>query len=211
MAGKKLRYYKGLKVNKLTILEEGTSKDKVLCRCDCGVEKLIFISAVVSGHTRSCGCLMKGNPKHELSKHPLYGRYRSMIDRCYNPNNQFYENYGAKGIYVCERWLEPNHQGLRNFIEDKFPSFPGPGYHLDKDILAIPGQTKCYSPETTMWVNHSEHSRFTQKTFRKLTSDQVRQIRSLKDKTSEELSEMFGVNCCVIKSLRIGKTYKWVE
>ena len=30
--------------------------------------------------------------------------YQSIMDRCYNPNFQMYEKYGAKGITVCEEW-----------------------------------------------------------------------------------------------------------
>lgn len=39
-----------------------------------------------------------------LSKHPLYKVWNQMKDRCYNPNNPKYNNYGGKGVSVCDRW-----------------------------------------------------------------------------------------------------------
>ena len=35
----------------------------------------------------------------------LYWRYHKMLDRCRNPNNEAYSNYGGRGITVCDRWL----------------------------------------------------------------------------------------------------------
>jgi hypothetical protein len=40
-------------------------------------------------------------------------RWAMMIDRCYNPENKSYRNYGGRGITVCERWHD-----YRNFIQD---------------------------------------------------------------------------------------------
>ncbi len=48
-----------------------------------------------------------------LRKHQLYSTWHNMIDRCYNPNNLGFHDYGARGISVCDRWME-----LKNFVED---------------------------------------------------------------------------------------------
>lgn len=45
------------------------------------------------------------NTTHGYSKHPLYARWNSMKQRCYNPKATNYKNYGARGILVCEEWL----------------------------------------------------------------------------------------------------------
>jgi len=52
----------------------------------------------------------------DLSKHkhlrdegyhsPLYGVWRTMRDRCHNPNATSFHKYGAKGIKVCDEWRE---------------------------------------------------------------------------------------------------------
>jgi hypothetical protein len=84
-----------------------------LCLCDCGTEKVIRMSAIKSGLTKSCGCYnsektIERNYKHGFStrsdKHPLYGVWKTMKHRCYNPNAEFYKYYGGKGITVCPEW-----------------------------------------------------------------------------------------------------------
>lgn len=41
---------------------------------------------------------------HGLSKTPLYGVWKTMKSRCYNPTCEKYPIYGGKGIKVCEEW-----------------------------------------------------------------------------------------------------------
>jgi len=55
------------------------------------------------------------NRKDKISK-----TYKSWIDmgqRCTNPKNPAYKNYGGRGITICERWLDKNN-GFINFLED---------------------------------------------------------------------------------------------
>ena len=89
-----------------------------------------------------------------------YGIWAAIISRCYNPNDNNYQYYGALGIRVCDEWLH-----YKNFLND-LPLIPGydlwkndtsePAlYHLDKDILqrGIPNNQKIYSVRTCMFVN----------------------------------------------------------
>ena len=43
--------------------------------------------------------------KHGLSKTRLYRIFHGMKQRCYNPNNPEYKNYGGRGIKICPEWL----------------------------------------------------------------------------------------------------------
>lgn len=45
--------------------------------------------------------------------HPLHNIWQGIIQRCTNPNNPNYKRYGAKGISVCDRWMN-----FDNFVED---------------------------------------------------------------------------------------------
>lgn len=47
------------------------------------------------------------------TSHPLYGRWKGMIERCYAPSHPAYKNYGAKGVTVCDRW-----RYFKSYIED---------------------------------------------------------------------------------------------
>jgi len=51
--------------------------------------------------------------KHGLSRTQIYSVWQAMIDRCRNPNNPAWENYGGRGIRVCESWMD-----ISNFVSD---------------------------------------------------------------------------------------------
>jgi hypothetical protein len=34
-----------------------------------------------------------------------FNKWRAMIERCYDPQNNHYGNYGERGVRVCKRWL----------------------------------------------------------------------------------------------------------
>lgn len=57
------------------------------------------------------------NWKGGAYSHPLYQVYKDMIYRCTNPGHQRYQDYGGRGISVCERWQE----SFWNFVEDLGP------------------------------------------------------------------------------------------
>ncbi|MFF2531236.1 hypothetical protein ACFVS2_20250 [Brevibacillus sp. NPDC058079] len=82
------------------------------CVCDCGEMTISCASLLRFGEKKSCGCYRKElliessirNKKHGLSDHSLYNIWRTFNSRCYNPNQDGYENYGGKGIQVCKEW-----------------------------------------------------------------------------------------------------------
>ena len=105
------------KYGKLTPISEtrrtrGSCTDRmILCRCDCGNEKLVRVYSLVSGATKSCGCtaLKHASEKVPLHRHGLrYSRlYHIWVDmkqRCYNPCHAAYKRYGGAGITVCDEW-----------------------------------------------------------------------------------------------------------
>lgn len=82
-----------------------------LCECDCGNTTIVNASDLRRGNTKSCGCLskdnlVKRNLKHGLKYSRLYYIHQGMKQRCLNPNNKSYKDYGAKGITVCSDWLD---------------------------------------------------------------------------------------------------------
>jgi hypothetical protein len=80
----------------------GTSKGKyILCRCECGTEKLIRFDSLLKG-SKSCGC-SKGiqcgvkYPCIRVSEHPLYQVWTDMNRRCYSKGRKDYKHYGGRG------------------------------------------------------------------------------------------------------------------
>lgn len=144
-----------------------------ICLCDCGVTITARVKDLKSKNTSSCGC-KRGNVTHQLSKHRLYSIWVTMNYRCNNINSNGYQEYGAKGVYVCPEWHSDNVKGLSNFIRDMNPTYKQ-GCELDKDIRAIPGKPKCYSKDTCCWVTPEINKRASN--IIKLTKVQVKEIK----------------------------------
>lgn len=53
-----------------------------------------------------------------VTKHPLYPVWKTMRQRCNNPNNVKYPRYGGRGITICKEWSLPNGEGFLNFLRD---------------------------------------------------------------------------------------------
>lgn len=82
------------------------------CVCDCGNNATVRQNNLLSGGTKSCGCMSSRHTiaertkKHGISdRHPIYVSWIGMKERCHNPNNPSYSYYGARGIYVCDEWI----------------------------------------------------------------------------------------------------------
>lgn len=91
-----------------------------LCKCDCGGSVTTSSNSLRRGHTRSCGCLSNESRasraqaageargkqilKHGQAGSRLYAIWKSMRQRCNNPNDRFYSDYGGRGISVCSEW-----------------------------------------------------------------------------------------------------------
>lgn len=79
------------------------------CLCSCGKKCLLPKHSLISGRTRSCGCLnsselrSKRKTTHSLSKHKLYKIYQGIKQRTSNPNEKAYKYYGGRGIK--NEWL----------------------------------------------------------------------------------------------------------
>ncbi len=91
--------------------EKGGRRFYVEGRCECGDVKDYLLKYLKYGNTKSCGCKRRENSAkavmtHGLSNHPLYAVYQDMKTRCYSPAHIGYENYGGRGICICEEWLD---------------------------------------------------------------------------------------------------------
>ena len=103
----------GMKFERLTVISQAEtrispsgSRDILWnCKCECGNEKVVSGHALRQGKIVSCGCYNKERiTTHGYSKTRLYGVWLGMKTRCYNKNDSHYEDYGARGIKMCDEW-----------------------------------------------------------------------------------------------------------
>lgn len=96
------------------------------CLCDCGMYHNVTGTSLIRGKTSSCGCYSKQmiserNKTHGLSSSTEYGAWKNAIRRCSDSKNRAYENYGGRGIKVCDEWGWPAEVGFIKFLEDMGP------------------------------------------------------------------------------------------
>lgn len=126
------------------------------CECECGNTVVVNSSHLVSGHTKSCGCLqkdlvIKNNTTHGGTHDRLYVVWRNIKRRCENPKDNSYRFYGGKGVKVCNEW-----QDYSNFRKWAIQS----GYDKNAKIYDCTidriDSEKDYSPDNCRWISIAE-------------------------------------------------------
>ncbi|HDZ26275.1 hypothetical protein LCGC14_0911010 [marine sediment metagenome] len=90
---------------------------------------------------------------HGLSNHPLYSSWLDIKQRCYNPNDNRYHDYGKRNIKICKEWKED----AANFIQWALENGWKKGLYLDRE-----DNNRGYSPNNCRFVNIGLSNRNTQ-------------------------------------------------
>ncbi len=117
------------------------------CICDCGEAVIIAGNSLSAGRTRSCGCLNRETiTKHGYSHLTEFQIWRQMKERCYNTKAPNYENYGGRGITMCDEWKE----SFEAFYRDMGPRH-SPDHTIDRRE-----NDKDYSKDNCRWATPIE-------------------------------------------------------
>lgn len=152
-------YVVGKKIGFLKLLskrDSKTGKARFLC-LKCNNETVEDYTTAVRGIKNTCGC----DVYHGLTSHKSYAVYHSMIRRCTNPLHQSYPQYGGRGVKVCDRWMEPNGKGLKNFMEDIGNARPDKKHSLHR-MWKYEGERLVemmeYGPDTCKWATSRQQN-----------------------------------------------------
>jgi len=174
----------------------------VRCGCPRATEKLVISSHLVNGRSTSCGCMLTRLKHGQCGGHGrkasgVYVSWQQMLQRCTNPNNSGYVNYGGRGINVCMWWMK-----FENFYADMGDRPSG----MSLERKNVNGN---YAPSNCHWGTAREQARNTRATV--VTFDAVQEIigRFEHGETKASIGRRLGIDPFYVGALINGKS--WIE
>lgn len=121
------------------------------CVCDCGQTTVAESSNLTNGNTSTCGCskYASRNATHGKSRTRMYAIWMHMKQRCHNPDNHAFADYGGRGITVCDEWRE----SFEKFAKD-MGNPPSASHTLDRI-----NNNLGYSKDNCHWATWNQQAR----------------------------------------------------
>lgn len=160
------------------------------CECECGKKIIVRGKCLTQGVTKSCGCWRRDSCKENALRHGgfgtrLYTVWDSMRQRCLNPNQKEYHNYGGRGIKICSEW--DDYSSFREWAYHTGYKDDAPRGFCTLDRIDVNGD---YEPNNCRWVSFKVQSNNKQNTIY-LTADG-------ETRTLSEWSRVVGIKYCTL-------------
>jgi hypothetical protein len=141
----------------ISFVERDTNRQsKWKCVCLCGEAREVAAGKLLQGKSSSCGCLRDELIASRFRVHgetikgtSEYTSWKSMLQRCSDPNSTNYPRYGGRGITVCDRWKH----SFENFLADMGRK-PSSKHSIEREE-----NEGNYEPANCRWATSKEQSR----------------------------------------------------
>lgn len=143
----------GERFTRWTVISQSTpnasGSKRWMCRCECGVDKIVPAYYLRREASRSCGCLMREQIGDRNRKHGGHGTveyiaWNAMVQRCTRASHPAFKNYGGRGIAVCAEWRHDFAAFLAHV-----GSRPSAGHSLDRI-----DNDRGYEPGNVRWATY---------------------------------------------------------
>lgn len=191
-----MRSLVGEKFGRLTVISQSgvdsLQKRRWFCQCECGGTANPTTGSLRSGNTKSCGCFFAEqrrktkNRTHGMKKSPEWRAWNRIKQRCLNPTDKAFKDYGARGITVFTPWIK----SFESFYAE-VGQRPSASHSIDR--INNDGN---YEPGNCRWATHAEQQRNKR--------DNVRIHFNGETKTVVEWAEITGISADTIYQ-RVGR------
>jgi len=136
---------------------------------------------------KGCGCfeskITRNNYKHGETNTKIYAVWCTIKNRCLNPKNKQYKDYGGRGITICNEWLE-----FIPFRDWALNNGYAEGLHIHRE------NNGNYEPDSCRWVTRTENLRHTRKTITMEIANEIRDLYKTGLYTQQELADKYNMD-----------------
>lgn len=183
------------KYNEWTKISE-ISKGKWKVSCSCGKVEIRYKSVIINGYSKSClkcsyelrkSAISASMTVHGKSNCPTQTSYMEMKRRCYSKHRAEYKNYGARGIKVCDRWLngEDGLTGYNCFLIDM-------GERIKEQTLERIDVNGDYEPKNCKWDSMKAQSNNKRNTPKFKFNNEVMPLSYIADKVGVNRGTLYN-------------------